>query len=40
MKMLNCLDFQTEKITTIGEFLVKIPIEPFLARAIVEAMLL
>lgn len=40
MKMLKCLDDKTEEITIIGELLVKIPIEPFLARAIVEAMLL
>lgn len=39
MKMLKCLDEKTERITTIGDFLVKIPIEPFLARAIIEAML-
>lgn len=37
--MIGCLD-QKEKITTIGSFLVKIPIEPFLARAIIEGLLM
>ena len=35
MKMLGCLDETTEKITPIGEFIVYLPIEPFLARAII-----
>lgn len=38
--MLNCLEQKSERITPIGEFLVKLPLEPFLARAIFEAMLM
>ena len=36
MRMLGCLDEKTDKITEIGRMLVKIPIEPFLSRAIIE----
>ena len=38
MKHLNCLN-NNGRITEIGRMLVRIPIEPFLSRAIVEAML-
>ena len=34
LKLIGCLD-KNGNITKIGEFLLKIPIEPFLARAIV-----
>ena len=34
LKMIGCLD-EKEVITSIGKILVKIPIEPFLARAII-----
>jgi HrpA-like RNA helicase len=37
--MIGCLD-DKEKVTTIGRFLVKIPIEPFLSRSIIEALLM
>lgn len=37
--MIGALDPHTEKITNIGEVLVKIPIDPFLSRAIVEAII-
>lgn len=39
LKMIGCLD-DKEIITTIGRFLVRIPIEPFLARAIIEGLLM
>ena len=39
MTHLNCLNGKTEKITEIGRMLVKIPIEPFLSRAIIEGMM-
>ena len=39
MRMLGCLDEKTDKITEIGRMLVKIPIEPFLSRAIIEGIL-
>ena len=39
LKMIGCLE-QSGKITSIGRFLVKIPIEPFLARAIIEGVLM
>ena len=38
MTLLNCLNGKTEEITEIGRMLVKIPIEPFLSRAIIEGM--
>lgn len=37
--MIGCLD-TNENITSIGQFLVKIPIEPFLARSIIEGVIL
>lgn len=39
MTHLNCLNSKTEKITEIGRMLIKIPIEPFLSRAIIEGMM-
>ena len=39
MKIIGALDGKTEKITKIGEVLIKIPIEPFLSRAIVEGII-
>jgi HrpA-like RNA helicase len=39
LKMIGCLDGK-EYITSIGRFLVKIPIEPFLARSIIEGLLM
>ena len=39
MTHLNCLNGKTEGITEIGRMLVKIPIEPFLSRAIIEGMM-
>jgi ATP-dependent helicase HrpA len=39
LKIIGALDWKEEKITKIGELLIKIPIEPFLSRAIVEGMI-
>ena len=39
LKMIGCLD-KNDNLTKLGQFLLKIPIQPFLARAIVEGLLI
>lgn len=39
LKLIGALSNDGDKITNIGQLLVKIPIEPFLSRAIVEGMM-
>ena len=39
LKLTGGLEYESEKISNIGQLLIKIPIEPFLARAIAEAMM-
>lgn len=39
LKLIGALEGTSGKITKIGELLVKIPVDPFLSRAIVEGMI-
>lgn len=39
LTLIGALEPKSEKVTKIGELLIKLPIEPFLSRAIIEGLM-